>query len=325
MADALELMSLQNIYGRARNNPHETRMKAVTGMMPESGFAKPLLAMVAGKELAAAGEWDDQREAAGLESQTSAMQMLKEKRDLEQKQKNIEAYTKIAQVDPIAANAINEKLGLFPGINITGKLTKDGFVDIDFAKGNAQGIPEGHFKVNVNDLIAAGRETDPAKKQEIIGTRFFKINPPADKFHPSPDQRSFEAFANQYYLDNGIDPAKATPEQKNAAELFAQGKMEGSKVKVAGAGRSDNSTTFMVTKDSEGNPHALKGDKKKGTIEDVTPPGLVDDGAPSKTPRFSPDTLKRLKDLSASGMGIPMTDGSVWAWDEQKGRPYRLE
>jgi|GEM_PF-6597258 len=246
MTDALELMALQNIYGKARTNPHENRLKAVSGMMPESGLAKPLLALVAGKELAAAGEWDDQREASALEGQNSAMQMLKEKRDMEQKQKNVDAYVKIAQVDPIAANAINEKLGLFPGINLTGKLTKEGFVDIDFAKDNAQGIPEGHFKVNVNDLMAAGREQDPAKKQEIIGTRFFKINAPADKHHPTPDQRSFEAFTNKYYLDNGIDPAKATPEQKNAAELFAQKQMEGSKVKVAGAGRSTNVSLVPV-------------------------------------------------------------------------------
>ncbi len=321
----LETLALQNIYGRPRTNPHETRLKAVSGMMPSSGLAKPLLAMVAGRELSAAGEWDDQQEAAALESQKGAMQMLQEKTAMEAKQKNVDAYIKIAQVDPVAANAVNEKLGLFPGINLTGKLTKEGFVDIDFAKDNAQGIPEGHYKVNVNDLIAAGQETDPAKKQEIISKRFFKINPPADKFHPTPDQRSFEAFTNKYYLDNGIDPAKATAEQKNAAELFAQKQMEGSKVKVAGAGRSDNSTTLMVTKDAEGNPAVLHGNKKTGNVKNVTPHGLGDDGATNKTPQFSPDTLNRLKELSKSGMGLPMKDGSVWAWDANKNTPYKVK
>lgn len=92
--------------------------------------------------------------------------------------KDTKAYIKIAQVDPLAANAVNEKLGLFPGIHLTGRLTRGGFVDIYFAKGNAQGVPEGHFKVNVNDLIAAGQETDPAKKREIIEARFFKIDLP---------------------------------------------------------------------------------------------------------------------------------------------------
>lgn len=322
----LETLALQNIYGRPRTNPHETRLKAVSGMMPSSGLAKPLLAMVAGRELSAAGEWDDQQEAAALESQKGAMQMLQEKAAMEAKQKNVDAYIKIAQVDPVAANAVNEKLGLFPGIKLTGKLTKDGFVDIDFAKDNTQGIPEGHFKVHVNDLIAAGQETDPAKKQEIISKRFFKIKPPADKFHPTPDQRSHEAFVQDYFIKNKIDPAKATPEQKNAAELHAQKQMEGSKARVAGAGRSDNSVSFAFPKNAEGEIEPLKTNKKKGTVEKVDVPGLnQEDAPPAKAPQFSPDTLNRLKDLSKSGMGLPMKDGSVWAWDANKNAPYKVK
>lgn len=174
MAGDLSLLTLRSLYAPIRENPHEKKAKTMAAMMPHSGFASPIMAGLAGRELSKAESWDVQREEDLKASQESAMKLYQERTAQEGKMAMVKEWVSLAKSDPELANIFNEKFNLFPGVNFKSKITKDGTVDVTLPK-NEIGLPDGDYKIEIQGFFAAMRESDPQKKKELLSQSAFPI------------------------------------------------------------------------------------------------------------------------------------------------------
>jgi len=171
-------LGLARLYGQP--NPAEKRIAVASKVAENSGFAKPLIYAMMGKDMAAAEDWDT-KHAATVENTMGAQQKnATRKSDQEFTQKVLSDVISLSKTDaPAATHMLDTAVQAFPdnkflkefkGIQITGE-TKDGWSYYKSADGQDRAV-------NWTLFNQAQKETDEGKKKELMGKAVQEIGGP---------------------------------------------------------------------------------------------------------------------------------------------------
>lgn len=177
-----DVATLRSLYGR--ENPHNKRAQVIGSVAENSGFAKPYMAYLMGKELAAGEEWDankesasaqqaQQQEASNLMSEAIKMAMDKETGPaaatawLTSMVKNFgDSNPYIAKMEGIGIPAPPENGWQAFSNNKTGEIRKVNIAGLLEAKKNGEDVSEESeaFKKNMI-VISPGRKAAPKTRR----------------------------------------------------------------------------------------------------------------------------------------------------------------
>ena len=200
MGTITDAATLRSLYAPIRENPNARRAKMLTGMMDKSGYAAPLLAYAAGKEMAGAEAWDADREMKAEEAQAATVSQAAAAADDSYFDKMFGHILKMAQKQPGVAkvmlvneieNGNNKRFKSLPPAEKIASVWSDGAMGgislkdgaiwgFDGADGTpkiwrpaapgADGKPTGSWEAPTQaDLDAAIKPTkqDPPKSREV--------------------------------------------------------------------------------------------------------------------------------------------------------------
>lgn len=176
-------MGLLDIYG---GNPHERRIKATGAMMGDSGFAKPALAYVMGREMAGAEEWDKERGEA-------ASRAAKDAADSDWAQKILGQVVDLSKKDAVAATQVlraesarNPYLAPFSGIQFNAETTAEGWAT--YTDGTGQG-----WQTFLPALNKKNEDGTPLSDEQLEQQGFRrKIGAPKPAESPKLETNTFE-------------------------------------------------------------------------------------------------------------------------------------
>lgn len=131
-------------YLMKQNNPYDDRVKATGALMPNSGYAAPLLGYMMGKDKAAGERWDTNRNAALENASQQGMLQLKNQQDQEYATKILGNIIEISKHDAPAATALlkaeaqkNPHLQPYKDITFSSE-TKDEWATVTTSEGSYQ-------------------------------------------------------------------------------------------------------------------------------------------------------------------------------------------
>lgn len=194
MSTITDAATLRSLYAPIRENPYEKKAKIIASVMPESGFAKPLLAYVMGKELSGAEGWDKEREVAADTAQTASTKQAGEAAAQDYATKTMTQIFKVSEKDPVAATDMlrieveqgtNEHLKKFKGITFNAP-SKDGWATV----GSSDGYVYHTYLPNLQEAVAKGVDSD-LYKQTVIKVGEGK---PAPAVKDKPNMTEYDNF-----------------------------------------------------------------------------------------------------------------------------------
>jgi hypothetical protein len=171
MGTITDAATLRALYAPIRENPREKRAKMLATVMPESGLAKPFLAMAMGQEMAGAEAWDADRESKADEAQVATTKQAGDAAAFDYAQKMLASVFKLAEKDAVAATQIlkiesergdNPYLKTYSGVTFNAP-SKDGWATI----GGGDGFVYHTYLPNLQEAIEAGPDSDLYKKTVI--------------------------------------------------------------------------------------------------------------------------------------------------------------
>ncbi len=131
---------LQTLF---RNNPYKEDMQNTGAVLPNSGFAAPLLALKMGQDAANSQDWENQTASTGMGLLKQQMANDQQAKQQDNAQKVIGNVIKISKIDPVAATNIlsqeaasNPALAPLKGIQFNAPTSKDNWSTV--TAGNRQ-------------------------------------------------------------------------------------------------------------------------------------------------------------------------------------------
>ena len=135
MNPVTDAATLRALYAPIRENPHDKKAKMIGSILPDSGFAKPFLAMAMGQEMANGEGWDANREKQASDAEVASTRQAGEAAQQSYAAETMKRIISLSEKDPVAAtqllkveseNGDNPFLQKFRGITFNAP-TKDGW------------------------------------------------------------------------------------------------------------------------------------------------------------------------------------------------------
>jgi hypothetical protein len=171
MGTITDAATLRSLYAPIRENPNARRAKMLTSMMDKSGYAAPMLAYVAGKEMAGAEAWDADREMKAEEAQAATTRQAGDAAAQQYAEKVMGHIIRVSEKDAVAATQMlkvesesggNPYMARFKGITFNAP-SKDGWATV----AGPDGYVYHTYMPDLQAAVEAGPDSDLYKKTVI--------------------------------------------------------------------------------------------------------------------------------------------------------------
>ena len=255
MATATDLTTLRQIYGK---NPYDKQAQVLGQMIPNSGFASPLLAYAMGEKTASAEGWDEERNNQLPVAMAATTRQAGEAAAMDYATKMFKSIITVSEKDPVAAtqmlkveseNGNNPIMKRFQGITFNAP-TKDGWATV----ASSDGFVYHTYLPDLGKAMEAGVDSDLYKKTVV---KIGEGKPPGQEKSPTDNDIILNALrAKNPQQANETDEAYST--RINGAALDA---LEKHKVTIARESRPPKEPADETTTDIK-NLNFINGQRK---------------------------------------------------------------